>query len=48
MPLVKQFSVKVENRRDALAEVCSELAKVAINIRALMVPEQDPSGPYAS
>ena len=40
MALAKQFSVMLENRRGALAEVCSELAKVAINIRALMVPEE--------
>jgi hypothetical protein len=40
MGLTKQFSVMLENRRGALAEVCSELAKVAINIRALMVPEE--------
>jgi hypothetical protein len=30
----------VENRRGALAELCSELAKVAVNIVALSVSEQ--------
>jgi hypothetical protein len=40
MAMAKQFSVMLENRRGALAELCSELAKVAINIRALMVPEE--------
>lgn len=40
MPVTKQLSVMVENKRGALAEVCSELAKVAVNIQALSVPEQ--------
>ncbi len=30
----------VENRRGALAEVCSKLAEKAVNILGLMVPEQ--------
>jgi hypothetical protein len=30
----------VENKRGALAELCSELAKVAVNIVAFSVPEQ--------
>jgi len=38
--VMKQLSVMVENKRGALAELCSELAKVAINILALSVPEQ--------
>jgi len=37
---MKQLSVMVENKRGALAELCSELAKLAINILALSVPEQ--------
>lgn len=37
---VKQLSVLAENKRGALAELCSELAKAAVNIRALMVPEE--------
>ena len=40
MAVVKQLSVLAENRRGALAELCSELAKTAVNIRALMVPEE--------
>lgn len=40
MPLTKQFSVMVENRRGALAELCTKLAEKAVNIQGLMVPEQ--------
>ncbi|HZP02769.1 MAG TPA: ACT domain-containing protein [Terriglobia bacterium] len=40
MAVVKQFSVILENRRGALAELCSKLAEKAVNIRALLVPEQ--------
>ena len=40
MPIKKQFSVMVENKRGALAQVCSKLAEKAVNILALMVPEQ--------
>lgn len=40
MAVVKQLSVLVENKRGALAELCSELAKLAVNILALSVPEQ--------
>ena len=39
MAVAKQLSVTMENKRGALAEMCSELAKVAVNIFALMVPE---------
>ncbi len=39
MAVVRQLAVTLENRRGALAELCSELAKVAVNIEALMVPE---------
>jgi hypothetical protein len=38
--VMKQLSVMLENKRGALAELCSELAKVAVNILALSVPEQ--------
>jgi len=41
MAVAKQFSVMLENRRGVLAELCSELAKVAVNIRALMVPDEE-------
>jgi hypothetical protein len=40
VPLTKQLSVMVENRRGALAEVCSKLAEKAVNILGLMVPDQ--------
>ena len=40
MPIKKQFSVMIENKRGALAQVCSRLAEKAVNILALMVPEQ--------
>ena len=45
MPIVKQFSVPLENRPGALAEVCSELAKKAVNIQAVMVPDVRGFGP---
>ena len=35
MAIVQQFTVTLANRPGALAEVCSELAKVAVNIHAL-------------
>jgi len=40
VPIKKQFSVMVENKRGTLAQVCSRLAEKAVNILALMVPEQ--------
>ncbi len=40
MAVTKQLSVMMENRRGALAEVCSRLAEKAVNIVGLMVPEQ--------
>jgi len=40
MAIAKQLSVSLENKRGALAAICSELAKVAINILALMVPDE--------
>ena len=45
MPIKKQFSVMVENKRGALAQVCSRLAEKAVNILALMVPEQSGIAP---
>lgn len=39
MPVVNQFSVVLENKPGALAEMCSELAKKAVNIQAMMVPD---------
>lgn len=38
--IVKQLSVMLENKRGALAELCSRLAEKAVNISGLMVPEQ--------
>lgn len=40
MAVTKQLSVMLENKRGALAEICSELAKVAVNIQALEAPDQ--------
>lgn len=40
MAVTQQLSVMLENKRGALAELCSELAKVAVNILALMAPDQ--------
>ncbi len=40
MAVTKQLSVMVENKRGALAELCTKLAEKAVNILGLMVPEQ--------
>ncbi len=40
MALTKQLTVMLENRRGALAELCSKLAERAVNILGLMVPDQ--------
>lgn len=40
MAVAKQLSVMMENRRGALAELCSKLAEKAVNIVGLMIPEQ--------
>lgn len=40
MVVTKQFSVMVENKRGALAGLCSKLAEKAVNLVGLMVPEQ--------
>ena len=39
MTATKQFSVMVENKRGALAEICTKLAEKAVNIVGLMAPE---------
>ena len=39
MSLTKQLTISVENKRGALASVCSELAKVAVNITAIYAPD---------
>ncbi len=40
MPVTKQYAVMVENKRGALAELCTKLAEKAVNILGLMAPEQ--------
>jgi len=40
MAVAKELSIMLENKRGALAELCTALAKVAVNIQALMVPNQ--------
>ena len=40
MAATRQLTVMVENKRGALAEVCSKLAEKAVNILGLMVPDQ--------
>lgn len=45
MPIVKQLVVTLENRPGALATLCSELAKVAVNIEAIQATEAGPINP---
>lgn len=45
MPIVKQLIVSLENRPGALASLCSELAKVAVNIEAVQAGEAGPLSP---
>lgn len=45
MPIVKQLVVTLDNRPGALAELCSELAKVAVNIDAIQASETGPISP---
>lgn len=44
MAIVKQLSVWLENRPGKLAELCSALARYAVNIVAIMVPEAKETG----
>jgi len=37
MAVVKQLSIQVENKRGTLAAICSEMAKVAVNIGGISV-----------
>ncbi len=39
MPIATQFSVMLENKPGALAEVCSELAAKAVNIQGIMTSD---------
>jgi hypothetical protein len=43
--IVKQLVVTVDNRPGALAVLCSELAKVAVNIEAVQAGEAGPISP---
>ena len=45
MAIAKQLTVMLENRPGALAELCTELAKVAVNIEAIQASETKPIGP---
>jgi hypothetical protein len=45
VPVVTQLSVMVENKRGALAEICTRLAEKAVNISGLMAPEQPGRAP---
>jgi hypothetical protein len=38
--VAKELSLMLENKRGALAELCSKLAEKAVNILGLMAPEQ--------
>ncbi len=42
MAIAKQLTVMLENRPGALAEVCSELARLAVNIHALQSDSGQP------
>ncbi len=44
MAIAKQLTVMLENRPGKLAELTSELARVAINISAIMLTEARPVG----
>ncbi len=44
MAIVKQLKVTLDNRPGALAQLCSELAKRAVNISALHASEFKPVG----
>ena len=44
MAVVKQLAVMLENRPGSLAELCTELAKVAVNIQAIHASGMKPAG----
>ena len=44
MPRVTQLMVKMENKPGTLAQLCSELAKVAVNISGIMATTTEESG----
>jgi hypothetical protein len=43
--VAKQLVVTLENRPGSLAQLCSELAKVAVNIQAIQASEGNPATP---
>ena len=45
MPIVKQLVVTLDNNSGALATLCSELAKAAVNIEAVQAVETGPISP---
>ncbi len=45
MAIARQLTVVLENRPGKLAELTSELARVAVNITALMLTDAKPVGP---
>ena len=45
MAIAKQLSVNLEDKPGALAQICSELARVAVNISAIMISEAPRGGP---
>ncbi|HEY4682548.1 MAG TPA: ACT domain-containing protein [Candidatus Acidoferrales bacterium] len=45
MTIARQLTVMLENRPGKLAELASELARVAVNISALMLIDVKPVGP---
>jgi len=45
VPVVTQLSVMAENKRGALAEICTRLAEKAVNIIGLMAPQQPGRAP---
>jgi hypothetical protein len=45
MALAKQLTVMLDNKRGALAELCSKLAEKAVNILGLSVPAQTGKAP---
>lgn len=45
MTIARQLTVMLENRPGKLAELASELARVAVNISALMLTDVKPVGP---
>jgi len=44
MAIANQLTVMLENRPGTLAELCTELAKVAVNIEAIQASEANPAG----